>query len=317
MTRRGALLFIGLGLAWGIPYLLIKVAVGELSPVVLVFARTGLAAVLLVPVAVVKGALRPVLSHWRMLVLYSVVEIVVPWLLLTRAEQRLSSSLAGLLIAAVPLASVGVAFASGRREHLGRVGAAGLVLGLAGVAFLVGVDVHGSALSAVAEMGVVVLGYAIGATLLGRSLGQLPGLGVVAASFVVSATIYAPFAIPGLPHHLPAAKVLWSVAGLVVVCTATAFLLLFALVAEVGSVRATTITYVNPAVAIVAGALVLHETVTVWTLVGFALVLGGCVLVSRSRRTPAAAATAPTPGPRAATAGTDVDCEDVALAETG
>ncbi len=235
MTRRGALLFIGLGLAWGIPYLLIKVAVGELSPVVLVFARTGLAAVLLVPVAVAKGALRPVLSHWRMLVLYSVVEIVVPWLLLTRAEQRLSSSLAGLLIAAVPLASVGVAFASGRREHLGRVGAAGLVLGLAGVAFLVGVDVHGSALSAVAEMGVVVLGYAIGATLLGRSLGQLPGLGVVAASFVVSAMIYAPFAIPGLPHHLPAAKVLWSVAGLVVVCTATAFLLLFALVAEVGS----------------------------------------------------------------------------------
>jgi drug/metabolite transporter (DMT)-like permease len=317
MTRRGALLFIGLGLAWGIPYLLIKVAVGELSPVVLVFARTGLAAVLLVPIAVVKGALRPVLPHWRMLVLYSVVEIVVPWLLLTRAEQRLSSSLAGLLIAAVPIASVGVAFASGRREHLGRVGAFGLLLGLAGVAFLVGVDVHGSALSAVAEMAVVVLGYATGATLLGRSLGQLPGLGVVAGSFIVSSAVYAPFAIPALPHHLPAAKVIWSIAGLAVVCTAIAFLLLFALVAEVGSVRATTITYLNPAVAVVAGALVLHEAVTVWTLLGFALVLGGCVLLSRSRRRPVTARAGNVAGRPAATSATDVGSEDVALAETG
>jgi drug/metabolite transporter (DMT)-like permease len=322
MTRRGALLFIGLGLAWGIPYLLIKVAVGELSPVVLVFARTALAAVLLVPIAVAKGALRSVLPHWRMLVLYSLVEIVVPWLLLTRAEQRLSSSLTGLLIAAVPLASVGVAFASGRREHLGRVGASGLLLGLAGVAFLVGVDVHGSALSAVAEMVVVVLGYATGATLLGRSLGQLPGLGVVAGSFIVSSAVYAPFAIPALPHHFPAAKVVWSVAGLAVVCTAIAFLLLFALVAEVGSVRATTITYLNPAVAVVAGALVLHETVTVWTLLGFALVLGGCVLLSRSRRVPATTTAGATGATAATGAGegasvTDVGCEDIALAETG
>ncbi len=154
MTRRGALLFVGLGLAWGIPYLLIKVAVDELSPIVLVFARTSLAAVLLVPIAFAKGAVRPVLSHWRMLVVYSVAEIVVPWLFLTHAEQRLSSSLAGLLIAAVPLASVGVAFVSGRREHLGRIGVLGLLVGFAGVAFLVGVDVHGSALSAVAEMAV-------------------------------------------------------------------------------------------------------------------------------------------------------------------
>ncbi len=288
MTRRGTLLFIALGLAWGIPYLLIKVAVVELSPVVLVFARTSLAALLLVPIAFAKGAVRPVLPHWRMLIVYSVVEIVVPWLFLTRAEERLSSSLAGLLIAAVPLASVGVGYASGRREHLGRIGVLGLLVGFAGVAFLVGVDVHGSALSSVGEMVFVVLGYATGATLLGRSLGQAPGLGVVAASFVISSVIYAPFAIPQLPHHLPQAKVIWSVALLVVICTMVAFLLLFALVSEVGSVRATTITYVNPAVAVVAGALILHEQVTVWTVVGFALVLGGCLLLSRSRRTPRA-----------------------------
>jgi drug/metabolite transporter (DMT)-like permease len=283
MNRRAVVLFVALGVAWGIPYLLIKVAVGELSPVVLVFTRTLLGGLLLMPIAFAKGAVRPVLAHWRMLIVYSVAEIIVPWLLLTRAEQRLSSSLAGLLIAAVPLVSVGVAFVSGRREHLGAVGAVGLLVGLAGVAFLVGVDVRGSAWSAVGEMAVVVVGYATGATLLGRSLGQLPGLGVVAGSFVVSSVVYAPFAIPALPHHFPSPKVIWSVALLVVVCTAIAFLLLFALVAEIGSVRATTITYLAPAVAVVAGALVLHEQVTVWTVVGFALVLGGCVLVSRGR----------------------------------
>jgi drug/metabolite transporter (DMT)-like permease len=119
--------------------------------------------------------------------------------------------------------------------------------------------------------------------MLGRSLGRLPGIGVVAASFVISTVVYAPFAIPALPSHLPSGKVVLSVALLAVVCTAIAFLLLFALVAEIGSVRATTITYVNPAVAVVAGALILDERVTVWTVIGFVLILGGCVLVSRGR----------------------------------
>ena len=119
-------------------------------------SRTLLAAVLLMPIAFAKGAVRPVLRRWRPLLAYSVIEIVVPWLFLTRAEQHITSSLAGLLIAAVPFASVGVAVAFGRRERLGRMGLGGLLVGFAGVAFLVGVDVGGSQLGAVAEMAVVV-----------------------------------------------------------------------------------------------------------------------------------------------------------------
>jgi drug/metabolite transporter (DMT)-like permease len=279
-----------LGLAWGIPYLLIKVAVEELNPLTLVLARTFLAAVLLLPIALAKGAVRPVLRRWKPLVAYSVIEIVVPWFFLTRAEQHITSSLAGLLIAAVPFASVGVAIAFGRRERLGRLGLGGLLLGFAGVAFLVGVDVGGSQLGAVAEMGIVVVCYATGAAMLGKWMGDLPGIGVVALSVTIASLVYAPFSIPALPGELPSGKVIASVLALAVICTAAAFLLLFALIGEIGPVRATTITYVNPLVAVIAGALILDEQVTVWTIVGFALILTGCFAVARSRRAPAAVA---------------------------
>jgi drug/metabolite transporter (DMT)-like permease len=291
VNRRATLLFVSLGLAWGIPYLLIKVAVEELNPLTLVLSRTFLAAVLLLPIALAKGAVRPVLRRWRPLLAYSVIEIVVPWLFLTRAEQHITSSLAGLLIAAVPFASVGVAVAFGRRERLGPLGLGGLLVGFAGVAFLVGVDVGGSQLGAVAEMAIVVACYATGAAILGKWMGDLPGIGVVALSVVVASLVYAPFAIPALPGQLPSGKVVASVVLLAVVCTAAAFLLLFALIGEIGPVRATTITYLNPVVAVIAGALILDEPITVWTVIGFTLVLAGCIGVARSRRAPQPAVT--------------------------
>src|SRR5689334_11705563 len=123
MSRRAVLLFVGLSVAWGIPYLLIKIAVEELDPLTLVFARTALGALLLLPVAVARGWVRPVLARWRQLLVYTVIEITVPWLLLTRAEQHISSSLAALLVAAVPLVAVGVAMLGKRHEPLGRTGA--------------------------------------------------------------------------------------------------------------------------------------------------------------------------------------------------
>jgi drug/metabolite transporter (DMT)-like permease len=282
-------LFVALGLAWGIPYLLIKVAVDELNPLTLVLGRTALAAVLLLPIAIAKRAVRPVLGRWRPLLAYSVIEIVVPWLLLTRAEEHITSSLAGLLIAAVPFASVFVAIALGRRARLGPIGLGGLLVGFAGVAFLVGVDIGGSQLGAVGEMAVVVVCYATGAAILGRWMSDLPGIGVVALSVTIAALVYLPFAVPARPSEIPSGKVILSVILLAVVCTAAAFLLLFALVGEIGPVRATTITYLNPVVAVIAGALVLDETITIWTVVGFGLVLTGCLGVARSRQAPAAA----------------------------
>jgi drug/metabolite transporter (DMT)-like permease len=155
-----------------------------------------------------------------------------------------------------------------------------------GVAALVGLDIGGSDLRSVAEVGVVVIGYAAGPAILSRPLNGLPGIGIMASALTITTVVYVPVVLvsDGVPGALPSAKVVWSVVALGAVCTAAAFMLLFALVGEVGPVRATTITYLNPAVAVVAGALVLDEPVTLWTIVGFVLVVTGSYLVNRRGR---------------------------------
>ncbi len=283
MNRRALLCFIGLGVAWGIPYLLIKVAVRELSPAELVLARTVLAALILLPIAAARGAIVPVLRYWKPLVAFTVFEIALPWVALGNAEQSLPSSTTGLLIAAVPIVGVALAFLTGRAEHLAATAWLGLALGIAGVAALVGLEVGGSDLGAVAELGITVLGYAIGPAILARYLGALPGVGVMSLALSLTAIVYLPVVLigDGVPTGLPSADVIWSVVLLATVCTAAAFLMLFALVGEIGPVRATTITYVNPAVAVAAGALILNEPLSVWTFVGFTLVVAGSYLVNR------------------------------------
>lgn len=286
MTRRGLILFIGLGIAWGIPYLFIKIAVGELEPAMVVFARAGLAAVLLMPLALFRREVRIVLRRWKPMLAYTFVEIVAPWYFLSSAEQHLPSSTAGLLLAAVPLAGVAVAFFMGRPARLTGTNWFGIVLGMLGVAALVGLDVGGSDLPSVLQMGVVVVGYALGPAILSRWMPELPGVGVVAVSLAGAAVIYIPlvFLSGSWPTTWPSVEVTVSIVVLAVVCSALAFLLMVALIAEIGPVKATTITYVNPAVAIIAGVLVLGEVVTIWTVVGFVLVLSGSWLVTRRRR---------------------------------
>ena len=292
MSRRGILLFAALGIAWGIPYLLIKIAVGEVDPAFVVLGRSALGAIVLLPLVIARRQVLPVLRRWRPLLAYTVAEIVVPWYFLSSAETRLPSSTAGLLLAAVPLVGVAVAFLTGRPERLTGVNWLGVLAGTVGVVALVGLDVAGSDLSGVAEMAVVIVGYAIGPVILSRHMSDLPGTGVVALSLAITALVYIPFVtlLGSWPTRVPSGAVIGSIITLAVVCSAAAFIILFALVAEMGPVRVTTITYVNPAVAILAGAVVLHERVTVWTLVGFVLVLMGSFLVSRRRRiTPVAA----------------------------
>ena len=192
MSRRGLWLFVTLGVAWGIPYLLIKIAVTELSPAELVLARTTLAALLLLPIATLRGAIRPALRRWKPVAAFTLVEIAIPWLFLNRAETRLPSSTTGLLIAAVPLVGLLVAFLMGRAERLGRVGWLGLAFGFAGVAALVGLDVGGSDLVAVAELGVVVVGYAVGPAILARWLDDTPAIGVIAVALTATALMLPP-----------------------------------------------------------------------------------------------------------------------------
>lgn len=279
------MLFVGLGIAWGVPYLLIKIALTEMSPPALVLARTSLAVLLLIPVALLRGEVRPVLRRWRPVLAFAVAEIAVPWLFLNRAEQVLPSSTTGLLISSVPLAGLLIAFLTGRSERLGGTGWLGVLLGVAGVAALVGLDVGGSDLVAVAEVGVVVVGYAVGPVILTRYLADLPSRGVIAVALAATAVGYLPvvLATGSLPTTFPGSDVVLATVLLATVCTAAAFLMLFALVAELGPVRATTITYLNPAVAVLAGAIVLAEPITPVKVGGMVAVLAGSYLVTRRR----------------------------------
>jgi drug/metabolite transporter (DMT)-like permease len=272
---------------WGVPYLMIRVAVREVSPAMLVFLRAGLSALALVPLAAARGELRVVLPRWRPVLVFAAVEIAIPWLALSSAERRVSSSLAALLLGAVPFTAVAIAAAGGERFDGRRI--AGLIVGIAGVAAIVGLDIRHTSGVGVAEVAVVVVGYALGPRVLSRYLSDLPGLGVVAASLAVTTIVYAPAAALQVPSSLPSGRVLASIAGLAVLCTAFAFVLFFELIAEVGPVRATVITYVNPAVAAVLGVAVLNERFTAAMGVGFALVLAGSVVATGRARQPALA----------------------------
>lgn len=280
------MLFLAMSLIWGVPYLLIRVAVRELSPPTLVFARTAPAALVLLPFALSRGHLRDLLSRWRWILLLAFVELAVPWLLLSHAEQRLTSSTAGLLVAGVPLMAAVVYRLSPHTDRMDRRRLFGLVVGFAGVAVLVGFDVGRTDLSSLAEMGIVVLGYAVGPLIVSRRLSDLPSLGVIGATMAVTAVGYAPFALSRIPHHITG-EVGLSVLGLTIVCTTLAFVLFFELITEVGPARATVITYFNPAVAVLLGVTVLGEPFTSGIAIGFPLIVAGSVLATGKEPDPA------------------------------
>src|SRR5438034_9274153 len=284
-----------MGFIWGIPYLFIKIAVGELSPASLVFLRTAIGTVLLLPLAATRKDLAPLARHWKWILVYTAVEVAAPWFLLSDAERRISSSLTGLLIAAVPSIGAVLAVVTGGHDRLDSRRIVGLILGFVGVAALVGLDVRADDLGAIGQVALVAVGYAIGPMIIERRLGSLPSLGVVAASLGITAVAYAPFGLTQLPSTLPSPSVIFAVAVLGVACTAVAFVMFFALITEVGAPRATVITYVNPAVALALGVVLLHEPFTVGIAIGFVLIVLGSILATRrgSTRAPASSSEFP------------------------
>jgi drug/metabolite transporter (DMT)-like permease len=276
-------LFAAMCVIWGLPYLLIRVAVRDLDPAAVVFARTGLATVVLLPLALSRGVLKGLRGHWRWLLAYTVVEVALPWLALTRAEQHLTSSLAGLLVAATPLVGVAVTRIGGLEGAVGVRRMTGLLVGLTGVACLVGLQVGHLDISATLEVLGVAVCYSIGPIIASRRLTGVPALGVVTVSLGLTAVAYAPFAIARPPHHVTG-KVVAATITLALVCTALAFIIFFALIADVGPTRAVVITYVNPAIALALGVTLLGEHVTRGMAVGFPLVLLGSVLATVQRR---------------------------------
>ena len=195
MSRRALILFALMSVIWGIPYLFIRIAVAEITPATLVLGRTVIAAAILLPIALVRTDLRQVLARWRWVVAFAAVEIAIPWVALGSAEQHISSSLAGLLIAGVPLVGAAIALATGGADRFGPVGLLGMLIGVAGVALIVGADFGATDTTALLQIGVVVVGYALGPAILARRLHGLPTVGIMAVSLTLVAIVFLPIGV--------------------------------------------------------------------------------------------------------------------------
>jgi drug/metabolite transporter (DMT)-like permease len=289
-------LFVAMGIIWGIPYLLIKVADGGVSVPVLVWARVTIGALILVPLALAQGAWRPeqravLRSHWIWLAAYAVIEIMGPWALLSAAEHQLPSSTSGLLIASVPIIGAVLAWlipaprrqprGSGGSERLSAVRALGLAMGFAGVVLLAGRGAGRGDLGADAEVLLTALGYAAGPMIANRKLADVPGIAANAACLLFAAVVYTPVAVLSWPHSMPSARVFAALAALGAICTAAGLVGYFWLIGEVGASRATVVTYINPAVAVALGVGILGERLTSAISISFVLILAGSVLATR------------------------------------
>src|SRR5579859_3703691 len=281
MTRKGWLLFIAVSVFWGIPYLFIKIAVHELDPTVVVFARATIAAVVLIPMAIHAMTLRQLFRHWPIFLLFSIIHMVGPFLLISYGEQHVSSSLASLLIASMPLQVALLALGFDKSERVNGPRLIGMLIGMVGLVILLGFDVGGDRQQ---WLGVVFIllaatGYASGALLLKhRPLVELPRVSVAAAECSITTIILLPLSLSRLPNTIPSLQAIVSLLILGLICTALALPTFFALVAEVGAGRGTVINYVSPAVSVLLGVMLLHEQLTIATIAGFLLIIGGSYL---------------------------------------
>lgn len=284
MTGKNWLAFAALGVIWGIPYFLIKVAVQEVSPFVLVSARLTVAALILLPIAWQRGALRGILAHSGALFAFAVLEFVIPFSAISYGERWISSSTAGILMAMVPIAVVLLSRFFALQEPLGIRRLVGLLIGFGGVIALVGLGpIEGvRGWEGVGCMLLATVGYALGPLIVQRFLKELSPIAPVAVSIAMAALVMLVPALATLPTVLPSTPVLASLLALGAICTAIAMLLMFYLISSAGASRATLITYVNPAVAALLGVGILHERLGVGGLLAFALILLGTWLSTRS-----------------------------------
>jgi drug/metabolite transporter (DMT)-like permease len=295
VTPRAWAAFAIVSVAWGVPYYLIKVGVGEVSPALVAWSRLALCAVLLLPLAASRGALRPAWERRWWVAALGLGYMALPFTLIPIGERFISSSLAAIIIGAVPLV---VALITLRAERPRPLRIVGLLVGFAGVATLVGVDVGGrrEELIGVACLALVAILYAIGPVVTSRRLAEIDPVATVAIASSVGVAALSPvILVSGLPLRVPSKEVIFALLALGVACTAVGLALYFFLVTEAGPTRASVVTYVNPAVAVIVGVALLHERVTAATLAGFALILAGSWLATLGRAQSRVRAAAPQP----------------------
>jgi drug/metabolite transporter (DMT)-like permease len=286
VSWRGWAAFWALGIIWGLPYFFIRIAVQELSPFVVAWSRLTIAALILLPIAWHRGALRPLRTHKAAICAFAVAEFVVPFSAISFGERWISSSITGILIAGAPLTVIVIARFFGVNERLGPRRALGLVLGLCGVVALLGFGAVSGPLgwAGVGCMVLATIGYATGPLIIQRYLHGLESIGPIAASLTVASLVLLLPAAVTWPERWPSFATLSAIAVLGVLCSSIAMLLMFYLVRIAGASRALIITYVNPAVATLLGVGLLHESLGPGGVTAFVVILIGSFLATHQVR---------------------------------
>lgn len=269
------------------PYLFIRIAVEDFSTWTIVFTRVVIGAAVLVPIAIYRKALIPALKAWKYVLAYAALEMIGPWFLITEAERVINSGLAGLLVATVPFFGllIGIFYQKDKTlKHPKTL--AGLVIGFAGIILLVGIDTIAGHVSLPHVFMIILaaIGYSVAPVIVATKIPNVSGVAVNGLAMAIVAVVYAIPAIFSLPSEIAAAPPIesWlSLLGLGVICSAIAFVAFFRLIKEIGSARATLVTYMNMAVAVLLGIILLAEPITPGILIGFPLVLIGSVLATR------------------------------------
>jgi drug/metabolite transporter (DMT)-like permease len=301
VSARGWALFAAISVIWGMPYLFIKIAVDDdLTPGFVAWSRVTLAALVLLPLALARPSVRTrpsrVLPHGgalrglplRWLAIFAAVEIAIPFPLIGFGETRVSSSLAAILIAALPLVVSFLAIWFDQAERPTPTRLVGMLIGLGGVIALVGIDIggRGDQLLGAGAVLLATVGYAIGPLIVKHRFSGADPLGPVTAAMAIASLMLLPFGVGDFPSEAPPGEAIVAVVVLGLVCSALAFMVFFRLIAEVGPSRATVITYVNPIVALALGVAVLDESVTAGAIAGLLLILAGSWLSTDGRLPP-------------------------------
>lgn len=286
MSRRGWLLFLTTGLLWGIPYLLIKVAVdldGGFAPAIVVCLRTAIGAAILIPWAMRQNSLADAFRGIKYVAPYALLEMIGPWILIGTAEQKISSGLAGLLVASVPIWATIFASLKGDKTVWQRKRIFGIVVGFIGLIAVVGLESikGGSDPLSILMMLVASMSYAYAVMLVYNGLPGVSGVAINGVAMLITAIFYLPFTIAQWPTHQINPTAIWAVIALGLFSTGLAFAIFFTFVDIVGVARASLVTYLNTAFAVVLGIIFLNEPVTVGLIFGLPLVLIGSYLASR------------------------------------
>jgi drug/metabolite transporter (DMT)-like permease len=279
-------MFAFLAAFWGASYMFIKVALDDgTPPVAIVCVRTALAALVLLPVAARLGALRDLRRKLGPIAVLAAVQVAAPFVLITLGERHLPSALTGILVATAPIFAFLLAFVLQGEQRASAISLAGVGIGIAGVALLLGIDAGGDGAALVGGLLVVLasFGYAAGAWYLKRNLADVQPVGIVAATMAASTLMTAPVVAIDPPTHFPALNAAASLLALGVLGTGIAFVIFYSLIASEGPARASLVAYVAPGFSVIYGVSLLDEKFSVATAAGLLLIVGGSWLAAEAR----------------------------------